>query len=127
MDELKARKIAAVRDWIDAWNAHDVERVLGHYAENVVLVAEGVRTRLGRADGTARGKDELRDHFRLGLARDPEPLRARSALLLARGLRGRRPAERRTALPRRRRVGREGARSLDCGLRRRCEAGVAAK
>jgi hypothetical protein len=24
-------------------------------------------------------------------------------------------------------VGREGARSLDCGLRRRCEAGVAAK
>jgi hypothetical protein len=72
MDELKARKIAAVRDWIDAWNAHDVERVLGHYAENVVLVAEGVRTRLGRADATARGKDELRDHFRLGLARDPE-------------------------------------------------------
>ena len=72
MAERSARKAAVVRDWIEAWNAHDVERVLTHYSEQVVLVAQGVRSRLGHADATARGKNELREYLRLGLARNPD-------------------------------------------------------
>ena len=30
---------AFAEDWVAAWNAHDLERVLAHYAEDVVFVS----------------------------------------------------------------------------------------
>jgi hypothetical protein len=72
MHGSRARKAAMAREWIAAWNAHDVEAVLRHYSDGAVLVSEGVKSRLGRADGLLRGKDELREYFRMGLVQDPQ-------------------------------------------------------
>jgi hypothetical protein len=63
---------AAAEGWIAAWNAHDLNAILEHYAEDIVFRADTVVSRWGRPDGALRTKAELREHFRLGLERAPD-------------------------------------------------------
>lgn len=60
-----ARRIA--EDWVAAWNARDLERILSHYAEDVVFSSPSVVTRYGEPTGVLHGKHALREHFRRGL------------------------------------------------------------
>lgn len=60
------------RDWIRAWNRHDVEAVLSHYAEKVELASPFVAQVLGDPSGVVRGKDNLRMFFDLGLSLFPD-------------------------------------------------------
>lgn len=62
---------AFAADWVEAWNSHDLPRILSHYAEEVVLVSPIAAERLGLADGTVRGKAALGAYFSLGLAARP--------------------------------------------------------
>jgi SnoaL-like domain len=66
----EARVIA--EDWIGAWNAHDLDRIGQHYADDVVLRAPTVVTRWDRPDGCLRGKTEVMEHFRRGLELAPD-------------------------------------------------------
>lgn len=50
-------------DWIAAWNARDLERILSHYADDVVFESPVIRERLGRASGRVSGKAELRAYW----------------------------------------------------------------
>ncbi len=59
---------AAAQDWVDAWNAHDLERILRHYADPLEFTSPVVVQRLGRADGTIRSREELRGYFAVGVA-----------------------------------------------------------
>jgi ketosteroid isomerase-like protein len=59
-------------EWIDAWNAHDLERILSHWAEDVVFTSPLARRLLGDATGTVRGKDALRAYFGKGLLASPD-------------------------------------------------------
>jgi predicted ester cyclase len=61
----EARKFA--EEWVGAWNSHDLERILAHYAENVELTSPVVASLLNDPAGTIRGKDALRAYFRKGL------------------------------------------------------------
>ncbi len=63
---------AHAKDWIEAWNAHDLERIMSHYAQDVVFEAETVRARWDNPNGTLIGIAELRKHFALGLERAPQ-------------------------------------------------------
>lgn len=65
---------AFAREWIDAWNAHDLERILAHYAEGCEMRSPFIVERLGVADGRQRGKQALRAYWSLSLAIKP-PLR----------------------------------------------------
>lgn len=56
------------RDWVAAWNARDLDRVMAHYAHGVEVCSPLVVDRLGRADGILRGKDELRAYFARGMS-----------------------------------------------------------
>jgi ketosteroid isomerase-like protein len=60
-----------VEDWIEAWNARDLDRIMRHYASSVVFEANTVVRRWNRPDGILRGVDELREHFRMGLDLSP--------------------------------------------------------
>ena len=60
-----------VDDWIAAWNARDLDRIMGHYADSVVFEANTVVRRWDRPDGRLRGIGELREHFRRGLELAP--------------------------------------------------------
>ncbi len=58
------------QDWIDAWNSHDLERILTHYDDEVLLTSP-VALRLLNGDGTVRGKAALRDYFLRGIQAYP--------------------------------------------------------
>jgi hypothetical protein len=63
-----AREFA--QDWVDAWNSHDLERILTHYDDQVLLVSPVALKLLG-GDGTVRGKAALREYFLRGLEAFP--------------------------------------------------------
>ncbi len=54
---------AFARDWAKAWNDHDIEAILSHCAEDVVLHSPRIRTVTGEDADAVRGKAELRDYW----------------------------------------------------------------
>ena len=62
---------AFAESWIGAWNAHDLEAVMAHYAEEAVLISPTAAKLLGDATGTVRGKAELQSYFSRGLEAFP--------------------------------------------------------
>jgi ketosteroid isomerase-like protein len=69
LDRERAWKLA--REWVDAWNAHELEEILSHYSDDVVLVSPVAVERLGDPSGTVRGKAALREYFALALRAYP--------------------------------------------------------
>jgi len=65
-----ARRFA--KDWIGAWNSHDLDRIIEHYAEAVVLTSPVAAMLLNDPEGTVRGKQALRAYFQKGLEAYPQ-------------------------------------------------------
>jgi acyl-CoA thioesterase FadM/ketosteroid isomerase-like protein len=63
---------ALARDWVESWNAHDLDRILAHYDEDVVLTSPVAAKRFEDPTGTVRGKAALRNYFRIGLGMFPD-------------------------------------------------------
>ncbi len=59
------------REWVDAFNRHDLEAVLAHYADDVEFRSPVVVELVDDPSGTIRGKAALRSYFERGLARFP--------------------------------------------------------
>jgi ketosteroid isomerase-like protein len=68
--ENVARRLA--REWVAAWNSHDLERILEHYADDVTLTSPVAAERLADPSGTVRGKAALKAYFELALKAYPE-------------------------------------------------------
>ncbi len=64
-----AREFA--QDWVDAWNSHDLERILTHYDAEVLLVSPVALKLLG-GSGMVRGTAALREYFLRGLEAFPD-------------------------------------------------------
>jgi hypothetical protein len=69
MTRAEAEQLA--REWVEAFNAHDVERILSHYADDVELTSRLVTRVVGDPQGTVRGKPALRAYFTTALAAAP--------------------------------------------------------
>jgi hypothetical protein len=63
---------AFAADWCSAWNAHDLERILAHFTEDVVFTSPVARQLIDGSDGVMRGKAALRDFWSRGLAAVPD-------------------------------------------------------
>ncbi|MBY8821187.1 nuclear transport factor 2 family protein [Sphingomonas colocasiae] len=63
---------AFAQDWIEAFNAHDLERILRHYAPDVELVSPIYRSFTDRRADTVYGIAALRDYFGAALRRYPQ-------------------------------------------------------
>jgi ketosteroid isomerase-like protein len=59
-------------EWAAAWNAHDLERILTHYADDVVFSSPHIVRRLGESSGEVHGIDELRAYWGSGLESEPD-------------------------------------------------------
>jgi ketosteroid isomerase-like protein len=68
--EADARKLA--EDWIEAWNAHDLDRIMTHYADEIEFTSPFVVRLMGDSAGTVRGRSSLRGYFATGLAAYPD-------------------------------------------------------
>jgi uncharacterized protein (TIGR02246 family) len=56
--------------WLDAWNAHDVDRIVALYAPDARHTSARVNA-LGGKDDNLQGLEAIGDYFRRGLAKYP--------------------------------------------------------
>jgi len=56
------------REWIAAWNSHDLERVLALYTDDAEMTSDRIQALGFEACGTLRGKDRLRAYWGKALA-----------------------------------------------------------
>ena len=69
----EAAQLSALgHEWIAAWNARDLERVLALYAENFEMTSHHIHAMGFHASGTLRGKDRVRNYWATALARLPD-------------------------------------------------------
>ena len=69
LTESAVRQFAA--DWLDAWNSHDLDALLSHYAPEIVLTSPVAARLLNDPSGAVAGKDALRAYFARGLEAYP--------------------------------------------------------
>lgn len=69
LDETFARHFAQV--WVDAWNAHDLDRVLAHYEDDFVFQSPMIAVFTGEPSGRLQGKAAVRAYWSAALARLP--------------------------------------------------------
>ncbi len=65
----EARELA--RDWIEAWNCRDLERILAHYADDVVFSSPFTAKIGSSPSGALLGRDALVAYFQAALAKYP--------------------------------------------------------
>jgi len=65
---MKADDFAAA--WQDAWNSHDLDRIMHHYRDDIVFRSRKARDLVG--SGEIHGKAALRDYWSQALACQPD-------------------------------------------------------
>jgi hypothetical protein len=68
----RAQAVAAAQEWINAWNAHDPERVVAHFTDDVVIHSPIAGQLRPGSNGTLHGKDAVLSYYRDGLAAAPD-------------------------------------------------------
>jgi hypothetical protein len=69
MTEIQARNFA--QEWVTAWNSHDLDAIMTHYAPQVVLTSPIAARLLGDSSGMVVGKEALLGYFQRGLQAYP--------------------------------------------------------
>lgn len=83
-------------EWIEAWNAHDLPRILSHYDDDFEMSSPLIRTLMNNPSGTLKGKSAVGAYWERALARAPDLhftlesvlLGANSITLIYQGARG---------------------------------------
>jgi hypothetical protein len=55
------------QDWVESWNSRDLDRILSHYDDDVVLISAVALNLLNNGTGFVQGISALREYFFLGL------------------------------------------------------------
>ncbi len=70
IDRAFAERFAA--EWIAAWNSHDLDRILSHYADDFEFASPFIIERVGEPSGRLTGKAAIGEYWAKGLARRPD-------------------------------------------------------
>ena len=60
------------REWIAAWNAHDLDRILSHYEDDFEMSSPVIRVLAGEPSGTLRGKAAVGAYWAKALENVPD-------------------------------------------------------
>ena len=63
--------VRAAEEWLQAWNAHDPDRVVARFAEDVVVYSPLAGLLRPESNGVLRGKEAVLSYYRDGLAASP--------------------------------------------------------
>ena len=58
--------------WVDAWNRHDLEAVLSHYADDFEMASPYIVSIAGEPSGTLQGKAAVRAYWAAALEQLPD-------------------------------------------------------
>jgi hypothetical protein len=67
----KAEASQFAHHWVRAWNSHDLDAVMSHYAPEVALTSPTAAELLNDPSGTVAGKQAVRSYFARGLEAYP--------------------------------------------------------
>jgi ketosteroid isomerase-like protein len=70
MDKACAEHFAA--DWIESWNAHDLGRILSHYADDFEMSSPFIIQIAGEPSGTLKGKAAVGAYWSKALSLIPD-------------------------------------------------------
>ncbi|GII30265.1 YybH family protein [Planotetraspora mira] len=70
MDHAEAQRFA--EEWAAGWNSHDLDRIMTHYAAEVVFRSPLAARIIDGSDGVVRGVQALRAYWAEGLRRHPD-------------------------------------------------------
>ncbi len=84
------------KEWIAAWNSHDLERILAHYEDDFEMNSPVIIQTMGEPSGRLRGKQLISVYWGKALAAYPELhfeklhvlLGANSLTIIYKGVRG---------------------------------------
>jgi ketosteroid isomerase-like protein len=62
---------ALAREWVEAWNRHDLDAIMGHYAEDVIFTSPFVPALANEPTGTLDSAFAVRAYFSNGLTAYP--------------------------------------------------------
>lgn len=54
---------AFAKDWVESWNAHDLERILAHYSDDIEMASPFIVLRGADPSGYLRGKEALSKYW----------------------------------------------------------------
>lgn len=71
---MKTREEALhfAQEWVAAWNAHDLDRILTHYTDDFEMTTPFVVKLMNEASGTLTGKEMVRPYWKAALERFPD-------------------------------------------------------
>jgi len=59
------------QEWIDAWNSHDIDQIISHYAEALEFKSPLIVERYNDPAGTIYQREKLKEYFLIGLTKNP--------------------------------------------------------
>lgn len=60
------------KEWIEAWNSHDLHRILTHYSDDVEITTPMIKIALGNDSGSLKGKEAVGVYWRQALIKLPD-------------------------------------------------------
>ncbi len=69
MDATQADQFA--KSWTDAWNNHDLDALMVHYAEEIVFYSPFISRIIDGTKNVIKGKEQLRAYFAKGMEEFP--------------------------------------------------------
>lgn len=59
-------------DWLESWNAHNLERILAHYTDDFEMNSPVIAQRMGVPSGKLRGKSAIGEYWGAALKAYPD-------------------------------------------------------
>jgi ketosteroid isomerase-like protein len=60
------------QEWLNAWNSHDLDRILSHYADDFQMTSPFIVTMMNEPTGTINGIEKVRAYWAQALERLPD-------------------------------------------------------
>lgn len=70
MDKQEAEHFA--KEWLDAWNSHDLDRILSHYSDDFEMTSPVITVVTGHPGGKLKGKAAVRAYWAKALSLFPD-------------------------------------------------------
>jgi len=63
---------AFTEHWVSAWNSHDLDKILSHYTDDIIMESPLALKRMPETGGIVRGKEAVRAYWKMGLELIPD-------------------------------------------------------
>ncbi|HBV16239.1 nuclear transport factor 2 family protein [Chryseobacterium carnipullorum] len=59
-------------EWINAWNSHDLDKILFHYADDIEVTTPMITLAAGGKENTLKGKNDVWEYWKKALEKFPD-------------------------------------------------------